>query len=1099
LNRKTRIAILDSSGIKKSETKYEYDNYTEGLNASGAVRHQSVGTARGNLTAIDNWLNTTNTYLETRFQYDDAGNGRKAADPLSHTTNMSYADSWGNNACAPSGGSAAAYLTGITDALNHVTSATYNSCSGSTASITDPNNQVASYSYDLMGRPTHTGFPDGGAVDNTYSTSSVPFSVTATKKLDASRNVVSQLFVDGLARVFKTLLCEDGTSCAQTIRTDTTYDPVGRTATISNPYRLTSDSTYGISTTNYDALNRVTKLIPPDGSTSSNNVTTTYSGNCTTVADQAGKSRKSCTDALGRLTQIFEDPAGLNYETDYTYDALNNLLTVNQKGNDPNSANWRTRTFTYNSLSQLLTASNPESGTITYTYDNDGNVATKVAPAPNQTASATVTTTYSYDALNRLTQKSYSDGLTPTPYYHYDMAMPWGSPYGGSYVGRLSEEDVFDASGHYVASHIFVYDAMGRIQETGQCTAVDCSVPGVPGFHTIYSHDLMGNLTSYYTAENGTTFGYQYDSAGRASVVTNSSVDPQHPATLATVDSTLGYFPSGALRKIAYGNGLTETAAFNNRLQPCRYNVNSSSAALSACADAIPSGSVQDFNYGFGTANNGNVASWSATGNQSFTRTFGYDPLNRLSTFGDSASAQPCKGLSWTYDAWGNRTDQTVTAGTCNTFHAGVAPNNRLVSPYQYDAAGNMTYDGFHYYTYDAENRITQVDGGSTATYAYDADGNRVQKTVGSVITVYVFNPSGQVIHETDANINFNVHYIHLGGQLIAEMKNSTTYFVHPDHLGSTRLLTAMDESVFDNMDYLPFGEQIAGSSGSTHKFTGKERDSESGLDNFGARYYSSSLGRFAIPDWSAKPVSVPYADYADPQSLNLYSYVRNSPTARTDADGHCPTCGIAIVSWIIKGTARDGSTKEFAKNNAAGSAKSAGSFAYHAVMASNPITMMVDHYKGEPNALKASNQTQAEAKTVTTIALTVASFFLPGPKGGGLSDSALVVRGGVPSAENIARSAESIAANGTVQGVSVQSANGAAVGELSANLPQTQIGVTTVGDVRAAGGDVVQTPLDGSPNHCDLCGVTPQQASDLLAPMRNPNKPPKPLKPDQN
>jgi RHS repeat-associated protein len=69
--------------------------------------------------------------------------------------------------------------------------------------------------------------------------------------------------------------------------------------------------------------------------------------------------------------------------------------------------------------------------------------------------------------------------------------------------------------------------------------------------------------------------------------------------------------------------------------------------------------------------------------------------------------------------------------------------------------------------------------------------------------------------------------------------------------------------------------------------YTGKERDSESGLDMFGARYYGSSLGRFMTPDWAAKPVTVPYAHFGNPQSLNLYSYVQNNPTTVGDPDGH--------------------------------------------------------------------------------------------------------------------------------------------------------------------------------------------------------------------
>jgi len=102
-----------------------------------------------------------------------------------------------------------------------------------------------------------------------------------------------------------------------------------------------------------------------------------------------------------------------------------------------------------------------------------------------------------------------------------------------------------------------------------------------------------------------------------------------------------------------------------------------------------------------------------------------------------------------------------------------------------------MTSDGNHTYTYDAENRIISVDGGNTAKYSYDAEGNRIQKVSGSVINQYVFGTGGEVLHEVGGTGTFNVHYIYFGGQLAAQMKNSTTYFIHTDHLGSTRLMTA--------------------------------------------------------------------------------------------------------------------------------------------------------------------------------------------------------------------------------------------------------------------------------------------------------------------
>ncbi|HXN27085.1 MAG TPA: RHS repeat-associated core domain-containing protein [Candidatus Acidoferrales bacterium] len=75
---------------------------------------------------------------------------------------------------------------------------------------------------------------------------------------------------------------------------------------------------------------------------------------------------------------------------------------------------------------------------------------------------------------------------------------------------------------------------------------------------------------------------------------------------------------------------------------------------------------------------------------------------------------------------------------------------------------------------------------------------------------------------------------------------------------------------------------------GNTYDFTGKERELESKLDNFEARYASGNIGRFMSPDWSAGPTRVPYADFGDPQTLNLYSFANNRPTTYIDGDGHC-------------------------------------------------------------------------------------------------------------------------------------------------------------------------------------------------------------------
>ena len=107
------------------------------------------------------------------------------------------------------------------------------------------------------------------------------------------------------------------------------------------------------------------------------------------------------------------------------------------------------------------------------------------------------------------------------------------------------------------------------------------------------------------------------------------------------------------------------------------------------------------------------------------------------------------------------------------------------------------------------------------------------------------------------------------------------------------------------------------------------------------------------------------------------------------------------------------------------------------------------------------------------------------------LSDNDLVVRGGTNTPDRFANgSGVTTRADGTLEGVSVYSAPDASVDELAANIPNNQIGVSTVGDVRAAGGDVIPSPNANSPSHCEMCGLTPEQASELFTPtVRNPTK----------
>ena len=225
---------------------------------------------------------------------------------------------------------------------------------------------------------------------------------------------------------------------------------------------------------------------------------------------------------------------------------------------------------------------------------------------------------------------------------------------------------------------------------------------------------------------------------------------------------------------------------------------------------------------------------------------------------------------------------------------------------------------------YDAENRLTAINGGeANPEYTYNADGQRARKKVAGVSREFVYDLAGNVVAEF-VGPTWTKGYVHLGGQMLAQYDNTvtpaTTFFAHTDHLGSTRLLTKVNQAVQECEDYYPFGELETttctpnpGTATTSHKFTGKERDTESGLDNFLARYMASNQGRFFSPD----PGNASgFTNLDDPQGWNGYAYVRNSPLLFIDPLGmvYCrpaiPASGSQIgtnsVEWICDRTDKE-------------------------------------------------------------------------------------------------------------------------------------------------------------------------------------------------
>ncbi len=936
--------VYDGSSNPFAETDYSYDGGTATCGSAGTPSVTGVSnlpsgthdettfapgstTPRGNTTSITKKCLQSCPNAVTTYTYDETGQVLSSKDPKGITTGFSYADSYTvlsgeqNVSYSPSHNTNT-FLTNVTNPLGQTENFTYDYNNGQLTASKDENAQSTTYLYnDPFARPRQIKYPDGGLTtvvynDSPYNPSTPSPNVTTTKAMTSSTNMVTLAAADGLGHVVETLLTSDP-DCASGDRTDTTYDGQGHTHTVSNPYCTTSDPTYGITTYAYDALGRTTQVTHPDNST----ILTTYTGRATQVQDEGNGNgtqrvtRISQSDALGRLNSICEvssssligqsgtpvacgqDIAGTGFLTTYQYDVLDNLLQVNQSG-------IASRTFVYDSLSRLTSAVNPESNTqpvspytvvpTTYAYDANGNLSTKTGPLQNQTGTSTVTTTYTYDALNRLTSRSYSDGTTPKSTYFYDFSTYF--PNNTNTIGRLVYNTTTSSAGGCIQT-ISEYDVMGRVSQQWQKTPQGGCANSYP---LPYTYDLMGNVTSF---SDGYFHGWYpaYNAAGRLFSLTAGTYEQTAPYNLL---SGAHYNAAGQITSDSLGTGETEAFAYTKRLQ-----LQSDTATVSP---------TTIYSFGLTFAPNGNVTA--ANDNVNSNWIYQYDQFNRLvcsnlATNGTCAS--PTNGTptyNYVYDRFGNRWQQNGPYTFTASFTGNNTTNNNRMDGHSYDTAGNLLYDGTHYYFYDAENHLIQVDGtlgfcstgtgaAATACYVYDAEGRRVHRT--GVVTDtcdgtgkrdYVYDLAGHWLLEVNANGTACQSEIYAGGRHLVTYAGGTPLFIHSDWLGTVRRRNSATYPTynFESCTSLPFGDGLSCSGGdqSTLHFTGKERDHESGLDNFGARYNASNFGRFMSPDWSASPSPVPYASLPYPQSLNLYSYVQNNPLKSTDPTGHCTVDG---------------------------------------------------------------------------------------------------------------------------------------------------------------------------------------------------------------
>jgi RHS repeat-associated protein len=958
------------SQVRVKETDYTYDGgtlagVTAGLPANthdNSLYPQSVVSGRGNVTQMTGQCigcnNSTTTYA-----YDFTGQVVSKTDPCgnstcadmvgtSHTTTYSHQD---NPTGGNSAGNSNAYLTQITapsTGVAHIESYQYNYATGELSQTKDQNNILTNYSYqDPLDRLTLVDSAPGTLdAGNNPAESKTQYKYPSLTEVDVEQDqnvpgdtvLKSSTFYDGLGRMAETIGRD-----LSVVRT--ANDGLGRVCAVSNPTfndpgplscvvgaNKGTPPTDGYTYFSYDALGRKTLQTQPDNTTQR----WVYNGNVVDFYDEDNSHWQWTRDALGRLTKTMEnDPGGsgqLTLETDYTYNALDDLLSVNQIGGSGYTA--RYRTFAYDSLSRLTNACNPEAvnpallpcttlvakgpWSAVYAYDANGNATTR-------TDARGIVTRYTYDALNRLAGKSYTNDPANTPAlsYGYDTEYPWQLVANENHPkGHLNSIMATLGSTNLVTWTSNDYDQRGTLLGYANCLGVNAqSCPGA--FTTAaYGFNLIENLNAMGLIAGGATNNGQgeaiypaYDSAGRVnSIVTSLSLDTSGNSLTSTAFSGLTYFPGGAVKTANLAidpttqtPGITLTRTYDNR------------GRITGETDQY-SQTQSAYKYSVSYDGNGNVTGFndSVAGDWTVKN----DALHRLSSSTGTVNGVAAS-FQESYDPFGNRYVEYYTyKGVQNQpspylhFTAG---NNRIDNG-SYDYAGNLLSDGTNNYLYDAENRLCAVQqattGGEVIGYLYSPEGTRLGKgnitqtfscdmTKNGMLTanvpvltnLYTVGPDGEQLEEVGTANNYN--YLHFNvfweGKLLGTYTGSTYaesnwHFALNDWVGTKRQVTTSAGVPSTSFFSGPFGDYLSqngsGPDQTEQHFTGKERDTESGLDSFPARYYNSNRGRFLSPDWGGPgpdPDAVPWADYENPQSLNLYGYVGNNPLSSTDDDGH--------------------------------------------------------------------------------------------------------------------------------------------------------------------------------------------------------------------
>lgn len=788
---------------------------------------------------------------------------------------------------------------------------------GTLTKIIDANNIATMAEYDDFGRMVklikHGDSSAYPTVEALYYDFEQPFRyVQRQREVSGQPGYRStQTFYNGLGRKIQTK--RESQDLSQNIVTDTRFDVAGNPVQESQPrYVNETGSSFGSytaptssvlwTTTSYDALGRPLQATQPDGKTERHRYFLQSGLQLDDFVDANRHRTITRSDALGRRVRVDEYAGECNNTvanstcvapfttawtlagtTTYRYTPLDLLDQVVDANNNITGIG-------YDSLGRKTIMSDPDMGIWSYQYDTTGNLL-------RQTDAKGQTTVFQYDPLNRLTAKTSPDGRVS--YYGYDEAFTFGK-------GKRTSMSLY-VNGVQQSYSSFYYDERGRNINRGNLVVGMSSAR-----HIAWTYDTADRVTSILYPSNETVT-YTYDQAWRqTSVCSSLGGCYANNAQYTALDQPLS---------LTFGNGLPQTWVYTNPMQELyeTYVGSSTSNVLS-----------RRFSYD----NVGNLTQVEdRTIVPSQTHTYTYDHRDRL-----TGVAGPVDNDSYSYDAIGNLLSKGGQSYTYSVFQ-----DNQVVGPHQvrnkggwtytYDNNGNLTGHNGRTYTWNSDNLPSRIVIPNIAdeSYTYDADGERLTRTVNGVTTVYL---SGVWEEEIQTGLSYS-HYS-LQGRAVAQRTNTPNevLYLHSDHLGSVSAVTSYNQLIVSKQDFTPWGEIRGGSSGITQTsldFTGQKRDS-TGILYYHARYYDPNLGRFlsadsvvpGAPDGSMdgvalKPLTVDFHEIGfatglkkennqsfwfqmdqrqrqevaapwgplNAQALNRYSYVQNNPLGYTDPSGH--------------------------------------------------------------------------------------------------------------------------------------------------------------------------------------------------------------------